>query len=140
MVNQWNTYRSRWLGHWWQSQGLRVNPTVNWANEASHAYCFDGIPHGQIVSIGVPDTRRLHVVERYRAGVDAMCERLDLRLVIVYGRSPVEIDAPTLKVNPDWHRRVGVSRRPRGEVKLLRKGSAEATAAPAPREILMQHD
>jgi hypothetical protein len=49
VVNQWKTYRSRWLGRWWQSQGLRVIPTVNWADEASHAYCFDGIPRGEIV-------------------------------------------------------------------------------------------
>src|SRR5690554_1233719 len=80
VVNQWNTYRSRWLGRWWQSQGLRVIPTVNWADTASHAYCFDGIPPGQIVSIGVPDTRRPHVVKRYGAGVDVMCERLEPRL------------------------------------------------------------
>jgi hypothetical protein len=43
VVNQWNTYGSGW----WQSQGLRVIPTVNWSDEASHAYCFDGIPTGQ---------------------------------------------------------------------------------------------
>jgi hypothetical protein len=115
VVNQWNTYRSRWLGRWWQSQGLRVIPTVNWSDAASHAYCFDGISPGQIVTIGVPDTRRAHVVERYRAGVEAMCERLIPRLVIVYGRSPAVIAAPTLEVEPDWHRLRGVSRRPRGK-------------------------
>jgi hypothetical protein len=111
VVNQWNTYRSRWLGRWWQSQGLRVIPTVNWSDEASHAYCFDGIPSNQIVSIGVPDTRRSHVVERYRVGVEEMCERLSPGLVIVYGRSPVAIHAPVLEVAPDWHRLRGVSRR-----------------------------
>ncbi|MGM1051830.1 MAG: DUF4417 domain-containing protein [Pseudomonadota bacterium] len=115
VVNQWNTYRSRWLGRWWQRQELRVIPTVNWSDEASHAYCFDGIPPGQIVTIGVPDTRRPHVVERYRAGVEAMCERLSPRLVIVYGCSPVEIDALTLEIAPDWHRLRSVSRRPKAE-------------------------
>jgi hypothetical protein len=88
---------------------------VNWADADSHAYCFDGIPPGQIVSIGVPDTRRAHVVERYRAGVEAMSERLKPALVIVYGRSPVAIDAPTLELEPDWHRLRGVSRRPQGK-------------------------
>ncbi len=90
-------------------------PTVNWADEASHAYCFDGIPLGQIVSIGVPDTRRPHVVDRYRAGVEAMCERLSPRLVIVYGCSPVAIEAPTLEVTPDRHRLRGVNRRAQGK-------------------------
>lgn len=55
---------------------LTHRDTVSWADEASHAYCFDGIPPGQIVTVGVPDTRRPHVVERYRAGVKPMCERL----------------------------------------------------------------
>lgn len=112
VVNQWNTYRSRWLGRWWQSQGLRVIPTVNWSDQESFAYCFDGIPPDQIISIGVPDTRHSHVVERYRVGVDTMCKRLRPRLVIVYGRSPVEIDAPTLEIEPDWYRLRGVSHRP----------------------------
>lgn len=103
VVNQWNTYRSRWLGRWWQSQGLRVIPTVNWADTASHAYCFDGIPPGQIVSIGVPDARRPHVVERYHAGVIAMCEKLRPKLVIAYGESPVEIPAPVVEFKPDWY-------------------------------------
>jgi hypothetical protein len=127
VVNQWNTYRSRWLGRWWQSQGLRVIPTVNWADAASHAYCFDGIPPGQIVSIGVPDTRRAHVVDRYRAGVEAMCERLQPRLVIVYSRSPVAIDAPALELQPDWHRLRGVSRRPRAGEKRSCSGRAVPT-------------
>ena len=69
-------------------------PTVNWVDEASHAYCFDGITPGQIVSIGVPDTRRPHVIERYRTGVEAMYERLQPRMVIVYGRLPVMIAQP----------------------------------------------
>ncbi|MFO8045934.1 MAG: DUF4417 domain-containing protein [Halomonas sp.] len=111
VVNQWNTYRSRWLGRWWQRQGLRVIPTVNWSDEASHAYCFDGIPPGQIVTIGVPDARRQYVVERYRDGVDAMCERLSPRLVIVYGRSPMAIEAPSLEVVPDWYQLRGLSSR-----------------------------
>jgi len=59
VVNQWNTYRSRWLGRWWHSQGLRVIPTVNWADEVS----LDGIPPGQIVTIGVPDIRHEYVVD-----------------------------------------------------------------------------
>ncbi|WP_445005146.1 DUF4417 domain-containing protein [Halomonas mongoliensis] len=63
VVNQWNTYRSRWLGRWWQSQGLRVIPTVNWADETSYAYCFDGIPTGQIISIGVRCISRRHALQ-----------------------------------------------------------------------------
>lgn len=34
---------SRWVGAYWQSQGLKVIPTVTWSTPSSYDYCFDGI-------------------------------------------------------------------------------------------------
>ncbi|MBK5938304.1 hypothetical protein CCR96_03275 [Halochromatium roseum] len=56
----WNTYRSRWLGRFWQEGGLRVIPTVNWSDQRSFTFCFDGIETSQILSIGTADCRRGH--------------------------------------------------------------------------------
>lgn len=85
----WNTYRSRWLGRWWQSKGLRVIPTVNWSDEASFEYCFAGIPPRQIVSIGMPDMRKVFVKERFIAGFREMEKRLKPSVIVCYGRLPV---------------------------------------------------
>ncbi len=82
----WNTYRSRWLGRYWQEGGLRVIPTVNWSDRRSFAFCFDGIESGQILSISTADCRRDHVRRRFDDGLDAMLERLQPRSLIVYGR------------------------------------------------------
>lgn len=48
---QWNTYRSRMLGNLWQTMGLKVIPTVTWADERSYDFCYDGIRQGSAVAI-----------------------------------------------------------------------------------------
>jgi hypothetical protein len=45
-VQVFNTYRSRWLGRYWQNHGLRVIPSLNWSDERSFPFCFQGIPVG----------------------------------------------------------------------------------------------
>lgn len=39
----WNVYRSRLLGQYWQSQGIKVIPTISWAEPETYNFCFDGI-------------------------------------------------------------------------------------------------
>lgn len=31
--------------------GLRVIPTIAWSDKSSHAWCFDGEPHGGVVAV-----------------------------------------------------------------------------------------
>ena len=100
----WNTYRSRWVARYWQEQGTRVIPTVNWSDEASFAFCVDGIPDGQALTISVADLRRPHVERRFRAGVEAMVERLRPRLLVVYGSLPFDPGCDLVEVAPDWKR------------------------------------
>ena len=47
----WNIYRSRLIGQYYQSQGIKVIPTLSWAEEETFEFCFEGIPKGSIVSI-----------------------------------------------------------------------------------------
>jgi len=48
---QWNTYRTRMLGNLWMAMGLRVIPTVTWADERSFAFCFEGVKQGSAVAV-----------------------------------------------------------------------------------------
>lgn len=59
----WNTYRTRMVGHLWQSMGLNVIPTVTWADEKSFPFCFKGIAKGSIVAVS--DVGILSNEERY---------------------------------------------------------------------------
>lgn len=47
----WNVYRSRMIGQYWQDNGIKVVPTISWAEPETHEFCFDGIPEGSIVSV-----------------------------------------------------------------------------------------
>ena len=47
----WNIYRSRAIGQYYQEQGIKVIPTISWAEKETFEFCFDGIPKGSIVSI-----------------------------------------------------------------------------------------
>ena len=91
-VQQWNHYRSQWLGRYWQEQGIRVIPTVNWSTPDSFDWCFTGIPPGQIVALAVPDLRRPTVKAAFIAGFTAMQAALQPTRILVYGNLPFAHD------------------------------------------------
>jgi len=101
IVQQWNTYRSRWIGRYWQAHGINVIPTVNWSNESSFDWCFISLPKQSVVSISVPDVRERRVSRRFEQGFNAMIERLEPIQVIVYGTMPFNSDV-CIEFTPDW--------------------------------------
>ena len=54
----WNVYRSRLIGQYYQSCGIKVIPTISWAEESTFEFCFDGIPKGSIVSVSTIGVKR----------------------------------------------------------------------------------
>jgi hypothetical protein len=40
----WNIYRSRLIGQYYQNQGIKVIPTLSWAEPETFKFCFEGIP------------------------------------------------------------------------------------------------
>ncbi len=100
-VQQWNHYRSQWLGRYWQEHGIKVIPTVNWSTPDSFDWCFTGIPPGQIVALAVPDMRRSPVKAAFIAGFEAMQAAVQPIRILVYGKLPFTDDrAETLPT--DW--------------------------------------
>lgn len=47
----WNVYRSRLIGQIYQDRGIRVIPTLSWAEPATYQFCFDGIEQGGTVAV-----------------------------------------------------------------------------------------
>ena len=54
----WNIYRSRALGFFWQSQGIKVVPNVTWSDASSFPYCFDSLPQGETIFISTVGVTR----------------------------------------------------------------------------------
>ena len=94
----WNIYRSRCLGHYWQQNGIKVVPTISWAEEDTFSFCFDGIPEKSIVAISTigvkKDEKQLEI---WKKGMDAMINRIRPSTILVYGGS-VEYDYKNIKV------------------------------------------
>jgi len=82
----WNIYRSRLIGQYYQSCGIKVIPTISWAEEETFEFCFDGIPKGSIVSISTIGVKRdKDALDIWKKGMDAMIEHIKPSTIIVYG-------------------------------------------------------
>lgn len=82
----WNIYRSRQIGAFYQSRGIRVIPTISWAEKETFEFCFRGIPKGSIVSvstIGVKEKKT--ALEIWHEGMTEMIKRIEPSAILVYG-------------------------------------------------------
>lgn len=87
-MQAWNRYRSQALGAWWQRQGVRVVPTLSWAQPDSYAFCFEGVPRHATVAtstVGVKGDERAAAV--WRDGMAEALRRLEPARVLLYGGS-----------------------------------------------------
>lgn len=82
----WNIYRSRQIGQYYQSQGIKVIPTLSWAEKETLEFAFKGIPHGSIVSVSTIGVKRNKEAFRiWKDGMDAMINEIQPSAIIVYG-------------------------------------------------------
>lgn len=82
----WNIYRSRQIGAFYQSRGIKVIPTISWAEKETFEFCFQGIPKGSVVSvstIGVKEKK--DALEIWHEGMTEMIKRIEPSTIIVYG-------------------------------------------------------
>ena len=85
VMQMWNTYRSRWLGRFWQENGIQVIPTVVWGDERSYDFCFEGIAKNSTVAIGTVGVRSTEAKALFIQGFYEMIKRLEPKTLIVYG-------------------------------------------------------
>ena len=82
----WNIYRSRQIGAYYQSKGIKVIPTMSWAEEETFEFCFLGIPKESIVSvstIGVKEDK--NALRIWNEGMKEMIRQIEPSTIIVYG-------------------------------------------------------
>lgn len=115
LVQMANVYRSRVIGHFFQSKGVYVIPNVRWGDERSYTTCvlpekfaFLGLPKNSIYSIGTygacqSKEEKFHL----RQGLIAMLDELEPEVVLVYGAMPDSVfqglkDRTHFISFPDW--------------------------------------
>lgn len=82
----WNIYRSRQIGAYYQSKGIKVIPTISWAEPETYQFCFKGIPKGSIVSvstIGVKENK--DALSVWQDGMREMISQIEPKTILVYG-------------------------------------------------------
>ena len=93
----WNIYRSRFIGAYYQSKGLRVIPTISWAEKETFAFCFKGIPKGSIVSISTIGVKRdEEALQVWKDGVTEMIKQIEPSAILIYG-GELEFDYGDIK-------------------------------------------
>ena len=93
----WNIYRSRFIGAYYQSKGLRVIPTISWAEKETFEFCFKGIPKGSIVSISTIGVKRdEEALQIWKDGVREMIKQIEPSAILIYG-GELEFDYGDIK-------------------------------------------
>lgn len=94
----WNIYRSRQIGAYYQSKGMKVIPTLSWAEAETFEFCFQGIPQESIVSVSTIGVKRdENALKIWRAGMDEMIRQINPSVILVYG-GKLEYDYGNIKV------------------------------------------
>lgn len=88
----WNIYRSRAIGHWLQSNGIKVIPNIRYGDRRTYKICCDGISKNCVIAIGSHGTIK-HVADReiFVAGLDQVVKCLQPSTIVVYGSVPDSI-------------------------------------------------
>lgn len=94
----WNIYRSRFVGAYYQTQGIKVIPSISWAERETFEFCFKGIPKGSIVATSTIGVKREDGAFRiWTEGMDEMIRQIEPSAILLYG-GRVEYDYQGIQV------------------------------------------
>ena len=110
-----NKYRNHAIGYYLQKKGVYVIPNVRWGDERTYTtkmfsqpLAFLGVEKHSIVSIGTYGVVKTALEKQhFKAGLEAMLDYLEPRIVLVYGSMPKTLFADYEKSTvfyryPDW--------------------------------------
>ena len=99
-------FRKHFIGAYWQANGLTVIPTINWADENSFEWCFDGEPTNSVVAISTVGSMNSKAnKEGFYKGYEEMKKQLQPKKVLCYGTVPEEIKNEVQGIGCHWERR-----------------------------------
>lgn len=89
VMQQWNIYRNRAIGHWLQNSGVSVITNVRWSDNRTYELCCTGVPVNSTIAIGSHGCIKL-LQERthFIQGLDYVVNRLKPKTIVVYGTAP----------------------------------------------------
>ena len=92
-----NIAKNRWVGAYWQGQGLTVIPTISWGKPSTFEYCFDGVEEGSIVIISTLGCKRAK--RDFLIGYEEMKKKIKPTAIICFDTPFNEIKNEVIFVN-----------------------------------------
>ena len=108
----WNTYRSRQIGAYYQDNGIKVIPTLSWAEPETFCFCFQGIEKGSIVSVstvGVKESKE--ALQIWTDGMNEAIRQIQPSMVLEYGGDigydygDIPVKRYSNQITENWHKR-----------------------------------
>ena len=98
VMQQWNTYRGRAIGHWLQENDIAVIPNIRFSDERSYKFCCAGVEYGSTIAVGSHGCIKLKIEREYfQRGIEFVSQKLHPQTVIVYGAAPDDVFRPMLQ-------------------------------------------
>jgi len=92
VMQQWNTYRGKALGHWWQTEGMEVLPNVRTSDPRSFQFSCDGVPHRSTICVGSYGCLKVRKDrELFKEGLEFVIRKLRPLNIVIYGSLPKDI-------------------------------------------------
>ncbi len=92
-----NVAKNRWCGSYWQSEGIKVIPTISWSLPDSYEFCFKGVEKGSIVAVSTIGCAKYKAI--FMAGYNEMLKRLEPEAVICFGKPFKEMSGNIVEVD-----------------------------------------
>ena len=92
VMQQWNLYRGKALGHWWQANGMNVHANVRFADYRSFAFSCLGAPRYAPICIGTHGClKNRKDRELFKAGLNFVVHKLHPSQIVFYGALPTDV-------------------------------------------------
>lgn len=92
VMQLWNIYRSRAIGHWLQENGITVIPNIRYGDKRTYKCCCDGIDTHCVIAVGSHGTLKSKVDRKiFVNGLESVVSRLHPTVIVVYGSAPDSI-------------------------------------------------
>ena len=92
-----NVGKNRWVGAYWQNEGLLAVPTIAWSTARSYDFCFDAVEKHSTVAVGMIGCKGNKL--GFMRGYNEMLTRLDPESIIVFGTPFPEMEGNIISVD-----------------------------------------
>lgn len=94
VMQQWNIYRSRAIGHWLQENGVHVIPNIRFGDERTFELSCTGITKHGVIAVGSYSCIKLLTERKYfKNGLSYVINTLHPHTIVVYGSTENEVFA-----------------------------------------------